>query len=356
MKVLVRADASALIGTGHLMRCLTLALKLREGGHEVTFVARHITQNLAGLLAGKNFPLKKLGKAKEQNLNETNHSAWLGVSVADDAEETGETVGGGFDWVVVDHYALNSSWHMAARKIGKKIMVIDDLGDRMLDADLLLDQNFYAAPLKRYAKQISQSTKCLLGPEFALLREEFALARQKTKLRTGKVGRILIFYGGIDSTGETLKAAEAAADFGVFTDIVVGSSNPQLGAIRAFCGGKSNFRLHTDVTNMADLMAGADFSFGAGGTSTWERCALGLPALVTTVAENQEVVTKEAAVFGVQWLAGSSEIVTAELLRRKATELFQRPRELADCSALAMKTVDTKGSARVVEAMVREQK
>jgi UDP-2,4-diacetamido-2,4,6-trideoxy-beta-L-altropyranose hydrolase len=225
-------------------------------------------------------------------------------------------------WLLVDHYALDTRWEQQMRPFTGKIMVIDDLADRPHDCDLLLDQNQYTGLERRYDGLVPDHCERLLGPRYALLRPEFAAARKTLRHRDGQVRRIFIFFGGSDLTNETSKALEAIrllnrSDIAV--DVVVGASNPKGDQIREICQRMPNTDFHIQVENMAELMAAADLAIGAGGTTTWERCCLGLPSIVLVLADNQrevaEAMSAAGAMKNVGWHADVTSTGLAEALR-----------------------------------------
>ena len=190
------------------------------------------------------------------------------------------------------------------------IFVIDDLANRKHDCDILLDQNFYLNKDERYKGLVPKHCKLLLGPQYALLRDEFYEAKGKMKSRGGKLNNILVFYGGVDTTDETSKAIKALRRLkanGELPDveitIVVGGSNARKDDIDIFCQ-KAGFKYLCQVNNMAELMAEADLMLGAGGTTTWERCFLTLPSIVTAVAENQFQICEDCATAGILYYLG----------------------------------------------------
>ena len=352
MKVLFRTDASQKIGLGHLMRCLTLAGEIRKRGGQATFVCRKLTHEVAATVRHQGFQLIELGRIGDPHAGDLAHSHWLGIPQEEDAKETLAAAGHDFDLAVVDHYALDRRWEDQVRTGGvKKILAIDDIADREHNVEWLLDQNLYSDAATRYEKFISVSTKQLLGPAYSLLREEFARERATVKAREG-VRRVLVFYGGTDATGETLKALDALDILKTFSaDVVVGPSNPRLAEIRARCDANSAYQFHFHVDYMARLMAAADFSMGAGGTTTWERCCLGLPTLVTAVADNQVVMSAEGERVGFQIYMGRAAEVTAVDLAERLKCFGGKPSHVLATSEKALATVDGKGAARVVDAL-----
>ena len=206
--VIIRADASTQIGSGHVMRCLTLAEELRDGGSMVSLVSRDHPGNLNELIRDKGFQYFELSTGQgievKPHQSGSEYASWLGVSQERDAMETIEAIGEErAEWLIVDHYALDEKWEPLLRPHAAKIMVIDDLADRRHDCDLLLDQNFFINGEKRYDELVSPSCTKLLGPKYALLRREFREARKKLKERTGEVKRVLVFFGGSDPENYT---------------------------------------------------------------------------------------------------------------------------------------------------------
>jgi UDP-2,4-diacetamido-2,4,6-trideoxy-beta-L-altropyranose hydrolase len=173
MKVAIRVDASSQIGTGHFMRSLTLADALKQRGTQIRFVSRHLPEHLRSMLMEKGHEFAMLDSAKSNvPLDELAHAQWLGVSQAQDAADSIQALSdGAWDWLIVDHYALDGRWESALRGTIKKIMAIDDLADRQHDCDILLDQNFYSDIDERYVGKVPESCQLLLGPRFQGIQE-----------------------------------------------------------------------------------------------------------------------------------------------------------------------------------------
>lgn len=312
--VVIRVDSSEQIGSGHLMRCLTLAEQMRKKNAEVHFISRDLIGSLHRLVTEHGFSLHLL-PCHETQENLTGYAAWLTVSQTMDAEETASILSQipPVDRLVVDSYALDIVWEQRMRPLVREIFVIDDLANRQHDCDILLDQNFYRAMEHRYDGLVPEKCKLLLGPRHALLREEFYATREKIIARDGILHRILVFYGGSDATCETEKAIHALLQLqlsSVAVDIVVGGSNPRRAYIEKLCVAHDFLHYHCQVSNMAELMANADLCLGAGGTTTWERCFLSLPAIVTVVAENQIQICEDCAAVGYICYLGRWDEVT----------------------------------------------
>lgn len=349
--VAFRVDATSQIGTGHFMRCLTLADALRQRGARIRFVSRGLPDHLHGMLTARGMGFAPLNDAvMAQTPDDLAHSNWLGTSQAQDASDSAEALADRkWDWLVVDHYALDARWESAMRGTAGKIMSIDDLADRKHDCDVLLDQNYYRDMQTRYDGKVPEHCRMLFGPCYALLREEFRELRAQCKPRTGEVRRILMFFGGVDEgnyTGHAIEALSGLGIKGVEVDVVIGAQHPRRAEIEQACA-TQGYACDVQTSRMAELMAAADLGIGAGGSATWERCCLGLPALSICTAENQRRQIADAAEAGLLY-APSSEGDLVDLIRRHAKCLLENASLLKLISNTAMKAVDGRGALRVV--------
>lgn len=329
MKIVIRTDSSSQIGSGHLMRCLSLAHYYRKNGHSVTFICRKINGNLSKLVVEQDFSVELLS-AGELNDSLTGYGKWLTVTQEQDATDTIEIVHkmGKVNRLVVDSYAIDCTWEEMLRPYVDEIMVIDDLANRHHNCDILLDQNFYLNKESRYQGLVPECCRLLLGPKYALLREEFYQVRKAMRVRDGQLRNILVFYGGVDATNETSKAIQALQnlrDTGALHDVqvtvVVGASNERKEDIACHCK-QAGFGYLCQVSNMAELMAEADLMLGAGGSTTWERCFLGLPAIVTAIAENQVQICEDCAKEELIFYLGNWDKVRQEDICKAITKLI----------------------------------
>lgn len=320
MKLSIRSDASTDIGSGHVMRCLTLAKRLKkEQEADVVFVMRDLPGNLINFVEHEGFQVLVLPRA-EQNISLCGYEKWLTVPVVQDAQETFEMLQRHFhtiDRLVVDSYALDYRWEQVLRVIAKQIMVIDDLANRKHDCDILLDQNFYRHKDHRYDGLVPKHCHLLLGPEHALLRDEFYEVKKHIRNRDGKIRKILVFYGGSDLTNETEKAIKALVQlhdegYNFTADIITGVSNSRREKIEKLCSKYHFLHYYCQVSNMAEFMNKADLMLGAGGSTTWERLYMELPALVTAVADNQVKCCEECEKAGLIDYAGPANYVDIE--------------------------------------------
>lgn len=328
MLAVIRADASTSIGSGHVMRCLTLAHRLKkEKNAKVVFVMRVLPGNLIGVVEKQGFEVLKLLPANQKySLN--GYGLWLTVPMEVDARQTIDLLQPYLrehgcdvvDRLIVDSYALDEQWELMLRPYCREIMVIDDLANRRHDCDILLDQNFYLNKDVRYAGLVPEHCKMLLGPEHALLREEFYEAKKHLRKRDCTIKNILVFYGGSDLTNETEKAIKALVQlhdegYNFTADIITGVSNSRREKIKKICSKYHFFHYYCQVSNMAEFMNKADLMLGAGGSTTWERLYMELPALVTAVAENQVKCCEECGKAGLIDYVGPANCVEADKIK-----------------------------------------
>jgi len=355
MNVAFRVDASNEIGTGHFMRCLTLAAGLKERGAQIRFVSRHMPEHLRDMLNAKGHEFELLnGIPSEEIADDRSYAHWLGVSQAQDRKDTSHALSDQtWDWLVVDHYALDARWETVLRNAVKRILVIDDIADRQHNCDVLLDQNFYADMDTRYTGKVPAHCQLLLGPRYALLREEFRRMREQVNPRTRTIKRVLIFFGGVDADNSTGRAIEALVNIGIpglLVDVVIGVQHPCRDQIESECA-QHGFICHVQTARMAELMAAADLSIGAGGAASWERCCLGLPALIVALADNQIDIAKALDLFGASIYLGSLEIASVPLMRRTIIDLVNNQSRLAALSEKSYSLVDGLGIDRLCQSL-----
>jgi UDP-2,4-diacetamido-2,4,6-trideoxy-beta-L-altropyranose hydrolase len=301
MIVAFRVDASFQMGTGHIMRCLTLADALQKQGSEVSFICREHKGNLIKYIEKKGYVVYRLDRlfseVEELNQPEINslaHASWLGATQREDAQACDSIIKNiNPDWLIVDHYAIDYRWQNQFKKTFKKLMVIDDLADRKHESDLLLDQTF-GRKEEGYTSLVPQRCKLLLGSQYALLRPEFSQWRKYSLQRRAApvLKKILITMGGVDPdnfTGQLLEMLRTSElRQGIEITVVMGSASPCLEDVKQLeqimpCPTS----VMVNVNNMAELMTNSDLAIGAVGSTTWERCCLGVPSILLAIAENQ---------------------------------------------------------------------
>ena len=346
MKAVIRTDSSLAIGTGHVIRCLALADMLAEQGAEVIFISRAFPGHLGRLVESRGYKAKLLPYDTNMTIgfDANNYATWLGVAPETDANQTLEIFEGEAppDWLIIDHYGIDRRWEKRMRTGVGGIMVIDCLADRPHDCDLLLDQNLYTHKENRHEGLVPDNCRVLIGPQFALLRREFREARRSLRERDGRIGNILIQLGGVDKSNETLKALEAVIGLKrpkIAVEVVVGINNSHRREIEKRCDDFENITYHCQTDRVAQLMAAADLAIGAGGTTTWERCFLGLPSLTIVVARNQEPATEALHQLGGAWNLGWHEDVTSKIIQKALEEALNNPSRLKTMGQKAMEVM-----------------
>ncbi|MGY0554822.1 UDP-2,4-diacetamido-2,4,6-trideoxy-beta-L-altropyranose hydrolase [Vreelandella titanicae] len=315
--IVFRVDASLEIGTGHVMRCLTLAQALRHIGAECHFVCREHRGNLIDFIKTQDFIVHRLPMPDDgskslssEEINEPSHAHWLGVSWQTDAEACRAYIEAlSPDWLVVDHYAIDSRWEAFVCPHNTRLLVIDDLADRKHLSDMLLDQNL-GREAEDYMALVPMCCRSFIGSEFALLRPEFAQWRDVSLARrcqSMELRKLLISLGGVDKdnvTGQVLEALKHCdLPDGCKISVIMGATAPWLNEVKVQASTLPwPTEVVVNVSDMARRMSEADLAIGAAGSTSWERCCLGLPTLMLVLADNQRAIAEAlnragAAVF-----------------------------------------------------------
>jgi len=363
MKIVFRTDASTQIGTGHLSRCLTLADEMKKRGADVLFFCRKHPGFSPEFIQNRGHRVVALPKPDTtQTENDgLKHSMWLGVSQLQDARETSEELlTNGFsedkkaDWLIVDHYSLDARWESQLQDLSSKIMCIDDLADRFHKCHILLDQNLHTDMKKRYNGKLPANCQKLLGPKYALLRPDFLQLRNKLKNHDGNVNRILVFMGGSDPTNETKKVLEALSRIkkqAISVDVVVGAVNPFRQEIAAQCTLLPNVSFFCQVGNIAELMLSADLSIGGAGSATWERCSMGLPSILISIADNQDDLAESVQRVNAAIFLGKKQYISIDQLASSIQKTINNKLLLQQLSKNSASLVDGHGTERVLREL-----
>lgn len=354
MTVVFRVDASQRMGTGHVMRCLTLAEALRGRGAHTRFVSREHTGHLVTLLRDRGLdvrvlPAPVLGSPEAADT----YATWLGVPELTDAAETIAALRGeNPDWMIVDHYGLGALWEQQVRSHAGRLLVIDDLANRHHDCDVLLDPNHWRDPDSRYAGLVPAGCQVLVGAQYAILGPEYARYRHAARVRDGLVRRLLVYFGGSDPddvTGMVLALLSAPQFRHLEVDIVVGPNNANAEIIRAEAASRPRTSVHGPRPHLADLMAEADVAIGAGGVAIWERLCMGLPSLVVCIAENQRPTCEALSAAGLIDYVGESKTVGPADIDLALRGLLSDRDRLVALSTRGAGFVDGSGAARVAD-------
>jgi UDP-2,4-diacetamido-2,4,6-trideoxy-beta-L-altropyranose hydrolase len=337
--LLLRADASFAIGTGHVMRCMALGQAWHDAGGQAIFVMAEATPAVEERLRGEGFEVER---------------PVVPVGSAADAEEISQLADEqSASWVVVDGYEFGAEYQASLKRRGLKVLFIDDNGHaRHYSADLVLNQNAHASE-ELYPSRDS-STRLLLGPRFAMLRREFKSWRGWERKIPAAARRALVTMGGSDPDNVTQLVAQAilSAD-GFDATIVAGGSNPHLARLRALAD-SNPLRLVENTSSMPELIASADVAVAAAGTTSWEMCFLGLPALLLVLADNQLGVADKLNEQGIMVNLGRAHEVAQSFIATELRKLADSPVRRREMSERGRALVDGRGAERVVSALKRE--
>ena len=336
------------------MRCLTLADVLKKQGAHIRFLCKNLPAHLIDMLIKTGMEYIALGENLiEDSIDNLIDVNLFCISQKQDYQATRNALSDQvWDWLIVDHYGLDFRWEGALRSSARHILVIDDIADRQHDCDILLDQNYYADMQMRYDGKAPDHCQLLLGPDYSLLREEFRMLREKIKIRNGKIKKILIFFGGVDSENYTTKAIEALSEINaeLQVDVVIGAQHPFKEQIHSACI-NNNYICHMQTPHIARLMAEADLALGAGGSASWERCCLGLPSLLVALADNQIAIARELSDINACVYIGNRDEVNASNLKKWVRQLLANPNHIKKMSEKAFSITDGFGVFRVINKM-----
>ena len=323
MRVAIRTDASLQIGIGHVMRCLTLANALKAQGADCYFISREHPGHLLEVIDQRGYKVHRLAShvVHTELAQALAHAAWLGSPWQTDANDTATILADlQPDWLVVDHYALDHRWEGALAPHYRKLLVIDDLADRPHRCDLLLDQNLGRQP-QDYVGLVPTHCQVLTGSQYALLRPEFAALRPYSLQRRQAqpaLRQLLISMGGVDqpnATGQVLQALKTCtlpADCRI--TVAMGLAAPWLQNVQELAAQMPwPTEVVVNVSDMAQRMADSDLAVGAAGSTSWERCCLGLPTLMVVLAANQQASAQALKNANAVYLIGGEGDIATHL-------------------------------------------
>lgn len=347
-RIAIRADASTEIGIGHIRRCQSLAAALRNRGAEVRFACRDFGIDYESILGEQPSILVTPSGNFGNEDHAPPHALWLGVTQLQDGNDFIAALDQWRpDWVLVDHYGIDARWHDAVRAaLGCRIAVIDDLADRPLDADLLIDHNWHDDHRAKYSGWLVRPSVMAAGPRYALIDQMYASAtRYQFHSDVRSIG---IFMGGTDAINASRIAFEAVinSNFQGNVEIVTTASNPHLDDLQAM----TKFRLPTSITldlpDLAAFFSRHDLQIGAGGGATWERFCIGAPTIAVATATNQRDVLTDLVRCGFQWGLSRMDVV---LLSKVINESLENPTKRRVQSMRGMGLIDGLGTERVAD-------
>ena len=335
--IFIRVDSSTKVGYGHLIRCLALADTLKKS-FKINFICTNLNGNLISQICKKKFEVFRFN-TKSQRIN-----------VKKDAEKTISIIKkhrNKKSLLILDSYILSQEWENRVRPYVKRLIVIDDLMDRKHSCDLIIDQNLHTQMNSLYINSVPKNCVKLLGPDYAILRNQFIAQRKYAKIRSLPIKNILVSFGGTDNENHTLHALTSLKKLNsnVDVNVVTGTANIGKKIIKNFCKKNFNYNYFEQVENMAKLMQVADLCIGSSGTTTWERCCIGLPAIVIVASNDQKdiasAVSKNKCIINLGKIKKSDNVNYVRLMKNLKNS------ELQNMSRNCMKLVDGKGAARI---------
>jgi UDP-2,4-diacetamido-2,4,6-trideoxy-beta-L-altropyranose hydrolase len=358
--VVIRADASVLIGSGHITRCLAIADELRIYKWNIIFISRNLPGNYFSIITERSHKLIKLESPviypKGDNSHD-NYSANLGVSLVQDANETINAIKNLTykpDLLIIDHYSIYGYWEKLVKYCVKTILVIDDLAQKPHFCDFLLNQDKTDDLESSYMNLVEPQTRLLLGPKYSLLNSVYSKYRRRYKKKIKKEKIILIFFGSVDISNETEKTIKGILNikkYDFIINTVIGNLNKNAEEIQKTFKNEFSVRFHKNLSNLADIMIQSDLFVGSGGSTINECLSLGLPALVTITAENQEPFINSLHQNTIVTCAGKPENINISNIQNKIEYLFDNQSILNYQSKKGMNLIDGKGVDRLCDIL-----
>lgn len=342
--IAIRADAAFEIGTGHVMRMLSLARGLTESGAHIVFIARDIPGHMHAAITAAGYTLKSLPPTPGHIIAQDNTASWLGAPIPEDLRQTFSD-NFGPDITIVDHYGADIDWCHGARAHTGLLVCIDDEALRPLSCDMLVNQNYFHDMAVPARQQLPAVCTRLIGPAYAMLRPEFSRLRPSAPTRTS-LNNILILMGGRDVNNIGLRILHHMPEnLGCAVTVIGGNADTQ-----SLCATRG-FTFKPSSNTIADDMLNADLCFGAAGSTSWERCCLGLPAALFVIADNQSAIARNLELSGACLNLGDFRNFNYARIPQILADLKSSPLRLAAMSTAAAQLTDGHGVERIISAL-----
>ncbi len=344
--LLIRADASKEIGTGHVMRCLALAQSWKKRGGDAAMVHAVRNRSIKQRLNSEGVESRSIDAKRGGNK---------------DARRTLQQARRiGADWIVLDGYVFDEGYLQQIAESERQLLVIDDEANlNRYSGDFLLNQNLHASK-DDYSSRVSDATRLLIGPQYALLREEFWAWKDWERDIPDAAKSLLVMIGGSDPDNITSEVLSSLAELDVPNMeiyAVIGGSNSHEASIREVAESlRFDVHLFEDVQNIPELMAKVDFAVSAGGSTIWELAFMQVPTLGIARAEQEIRLLEAADERGIaKNLGGSQDLSTSELrggIEKMALDTEYRVSMMEQ----GRNTVDGNGAHRVAQLMYQTDK
>ena len=353
--VVFRADGNKYIGSGHIMRCISIADRAVLHGLESVFItAGGEFSHIITSHGHKNKVLNTDYNRMEQEIDQF-------FCVLKEIE--------GVEAVLVDSYQvtgqyLNRLWEFCRMK-GAKLVYIDDILSFAYPCDMLVNYNIYG-PDSNYAALYEglKPPLMLLGTNYAPLRAEFQDLPARHVRKKGK--KVLISTGGADFEHigiqilrEILVRGESLSGYDFL--FIIGAMNEDANEMRSLikqciASRKEHIVLHSNVTHMQKLMSEADVCISAAGSTLYELCATNTPTITYVLADNQIPGADGFSRHGVLENIGDVRALGVQrlsgLLVDSAVELCNDFERRVRIASKMSAVVDGKGAKRIVESVL----
>lgn len=357
-----RVDSSFNIGSGHVMRCITLAHALLKGMNaNILFFCREYEGCIIDVIKNSGFDVISMEANVSPIKNDSTYQTWLGATQEEDAEHfiTAANKQGvvKFDFIIADHYAISEVWETNVRDMTNGLAAIDDLANRKHFCDFIIDQNYFKNFEGRYNFLTNIECKKLLGPKFTLLREEFSDIKKKFPFFESRIPQkiITIFFGGTDPAGYTenaLRGLLAKLDDSYSINVILGKSNPNIDHLKSYEQRYIQVTIYIQVSNMSDHIGQSILFVGAIGATTWERCICGTPGIVSSIAENQIQAAIDLHEISAHYYLGRAELLSDDDYGNAALKLLNSTKLLKQ-QYIASKALVSESGAREVSNQIR---
>lgn len=340
--LLIRADASAKIGAGHLMRCLALAQHWQKERGEVIVAAIGLPENMMKRLESEGICYKLISAepGTDKDLNQT-------IQIVKEV---------GAKHIVIDGYQFDAGYQSRIRDVGIRQLWIDDYAHaERYCADIVLNQNIYAKP-SLYEGKYNRDVKLLMGLDYVLLRQEFLSHKGKSKSVRDICTNLLVTLGGSDEpnmTGMVIDALMMLENEDLNVKVIAGPTNLHNESLIRKCEQqKSRFALLSNIADMPQLLDWADLAISAAGSTCWEMMYMGLPSVLIEIAENQSPIAKGLDQAGVMKNLGWFSDLNTETIANAIHQLIKNKSRREEMISRGYGLVDGNGRARVFESLV----
>ncbi len=335
LKLILRADSFTGLGTGHVMRCLSLGQAFRDIGGDVLFITYCESKDLLNRLKQEGFEVLSSSHPHP-------HKASLDLTKDVLKSNTGA-------WVVVDGVHFDIDYHLFIKQRKGRLLIIDDMARlKSYCGDIILNQNLHAFDLEY---NHDRKTTLLSGPKYAILRREFTDLQSYPKEIPPRARKILITLGGMDDKNRTQKVLASLVDISdIEIDVVIGSAFKHLKSIKDYIDASGmKASIVKNVTEMSKLMASADLAISSGGTTVWELAFMGAPAIIGEIAEIEEYLVRGLKKRGLFECIGPFDSISTKELSEVVLNLINDIKARSSMSVTGQRVVDGGGCKRVLE-------